>query len=1037
MSSKKIHTFASDKTPGSKGLGSIRINLPDNSDLLKQFKRNEKYEHMALVGKGGMGTVTLSRDKNTLRKVAIKTLNEELISNPEAVIRFSEEAQITAQLEHPNIIPVYEMGIDENKAPFYSMKYVKGTNLKEILKLLKDNNKIILKKFHIIELLNIFVKVCDAMAFACSKGVLHRDLKPENIMIGEFGEVLIVDWGLAKTFSTVKSSESSEKEFSEQKLVSEISSFIESNIDTIRTLNNVSLSLDHCLIGSPQYMAPERIVGNGDERSEVFALGTILYDILALSNMFQGEKVKDVLENVAVGNHKKLSDYRKLPHIQGGKIPLAMSAVVEKATQSNPDERYSTIKEFKSEIEAYILGYATKAERAGFFRLLKLGLIRHKKVSFLLLTAMIAILSISSVFIYELVHSRQNALNKSNYASFLEETAKRKSFQVSQKSEELENKIDELKSHTDIIIGNALHEADQLNFEAALSYIQYVIELDPENEEVYWHQGRIYLTVLSFKKSIEAFKKVKPDNPDYKKSLEFLSWSEKLYLKEKNQTNSKDDLVELFEFLKSKGEFSEAIAVLDELESHKDYDKMLRDVWILRLRRSQLRNVIDLESTKIITNNGKFLISFKNAPIFDLSPLAKMPINDLSITNCKINNLDALREMPLERLLLDNTGVTSLEPISGKTLISISLQNLKLKDISPLKGMTLRRLFIQNCPIENLNSLNGMITLDNLVIENTPIVSLAPLRGLRLKHLNAQHTKIKSIAPLKGMPLKTLILNFSQVNNLTILKTVSPQILELNDTLVTHIPDINVSKLEKISLSDSPVQNIRTLRNAPLLREVSISNTQITDISALKGKDIESLHMTGTPVKKIAPVISDKLKYLYMTGTNVTDFNSLKGAKNLKILHAQNCGIVDISSLVSKNLRELELSENLKLKSIETLRGLDLEILKLRATSVCDISPLQNQPITYLDLEGLKVTNLEAIPSMKKLKNLNILDCKKIHSLKPILENKSIETLRFHPRVPDAQLLKGHPSIKRLSVKGNARQVHIFWEFFDSRYGKN
>ena len=719
MSKESSPALSKDLQKNDTNSGGIKVQPHVNADLLKKFKRNEKYEHLAVVGKGGMGSVTLSRDKNTLRKVAVKTLNAELLNNHEAIIRFTEEAQITAQLEHPNIIPVYEMGLDENDAPFYTMKYVKGTNLKEILKLLKDQNEIILQKFHIIELLNIFVKVCDAMSFACSKGVLHRDLKPENIMIGEFGEVLIVDWGLSKTYTKSIEVNTESTNFNEQNLVDKINNFIDSNIDTIRSINNVNLSIDNCLIGTPQYMAPERIVGKGDEKSEVFALGTILYDILALSNMFTANEVKEVLHKVAEGKFKSLKEYKSLPHISNGKVPVAMIAVVEKATKRNPEERYDSINEFKKEIESYILGYATNAESAGFFRLLKLALQRHKKISTLIGLAMIAILSICSVFIYELVHSRQDALNKSNYASFLKETASRKSFQVSKKSKELEAKITELKSHSDIIIGNALHEADQLNFEKALNYIHYAIDLDPENEVVYWHQGRIYLTILSFDLAIESFKKISKNPKLISQVQDFLNISQKLSAKIQNGTYNDEDIIDLYEFLKSKGEFSEAIAVLKELENHPKYDKLLTEIWKLRLNRSQLKSILDSQKTRIAANGGKFRISFQNVPLFDLSPMMKMPISDLHIANCRINNIEALKEMPLEVLSLNNTGVSSLEPISGKQIIDLRLKNLDITDLSPLKGMPLKKLLISNCPIENLAPIEDIVSLDSLTIEDT------------------------------------------------------------------------------------------------------------------------------------------------------------------------------------------------------------------------------------------------------------------------------------------------------------------------------
>ncbi len=114
------------------------------------------------------------------------------------VLRFIAEAQITGQLEHPNIVPVHELGVDENEQPFYTMKFVRGITLRKVLELLATGTAGPVKKYPLPALLTIFQKVCDALAFAHSKGVIHRDLKPENIMLDDFGEVLVMDWGLAK-----------------------------------------------------------------------------------------------------------------------------------------------------------------------------------------------------------------------------------------------------------------------------------------------------------------------------------------------------------------------------------------------------------------------------------------------------------------------------------------------------------------------------------------------------------------------------------------------------------------------------------------------------------------------------------------------------------------------------------------------------------------------------------------------------------------------------------------------------------------------
>ncbi|MEI9898734.1 MAG: serine/threonine-protein kinase [Chthoniobacter sp.] len=168
----------------------VRRLLPD--ELLAQ----KRYAIGTQVARGGMGAIMQARQQATQRDVAMKVMLES--QNEDGVLRFIDEAQVTAQLEHPNIVPIYELGVDEQDQLFYTMKFVRGITLKKVLDLLEQGVPETTKKYPLSALLTIFQKTCDALAFAHARGVIHRDLKPENLMLGDFGEVLVMDWGLAK-----------------------------------------------------------------------------------------------------------------------------------------------------------------------------------------------------------------------------------------------------------------------------------------------------------------------------------------------------------------------------------------------------------------------------------------------------------------------------------------------------------------------------------------------------------------------------------------------------------------------------------------------------------------------------------------------------------------------------------------------------------------------------------------------------------------------------------------------------------------------
>ncbi len=150
------------------------------------------------IARGGMGAVLDARDQKLGRSVAMKVMLRRNASEEEQQ-RFLQEARVLGQLAHPNIVPVHDVGTDEQGRLFYTMKLVVGVTLHEVIGKLKAGDKDTLAKYPLNALLTIFQKVCDAVAFAHSRGIIHRDLKPQNIMVGEFGEVLVMDWGLRRS----------------------------------------------------------------------------------------------------------------------------------------------------------------------------------------------------------------------------------------------------------------------------------------------------------------------------------------------------------------------------------------------------------------------------------------------------------------------------------------------------------------------------------------------------------------------------------------------------------------------------------------------------------------------------------------------------------------------------------------------------------------------------------------------------------------------------------------------------------------------
>ena len=278
-SQRSVLQILSDKT----GLAS-KVLLPDSdsehggspvvapgsatSKLVPQGRGN--YQLLGEIARGGMGVILKGHDTDLGRDVAVKVLDGKLAKRPEVVQRFVEEAQIGGQLQHPGIVPVYELGLMADDCPYFTMKLVKGHTLAAIFQQRKTPAEN--RGRH----LAIFESVCQTVAYAHSKGVLHRDLKPANVMVGAFGEVQVVDWGLAKVLR--RGGVADEKRAKERVTIHTV-------IETVRSGagSTGSDSMVGSVMGTPAYMAPEQAQGEVDrldERADVFSLGAILCELL-------------------------------------------------------------------------------------------------------------------------------------------------------------------------------------------------------------------------------------------------------------------------------------------------------------------------------------------------------------------------------------------------------------------------------------------------------------------------------------------------------------------------------------------------------------------------------------------------------------------------------------------------------------------------------------------------------------------------------------------------------------------------------------
>jgi eukaryotic-like serine/threonine-protein kinase len=298
--------------------------------------------------RGGLGQVSVARDEELHREVALKEIQERHADNPESRARFMLEAEITGGLEHPGIVPVYGLGQYADGRPYYAMRFIRGDSLQEAAQRFHSNpDKQTDSGERALEfraLLGRFIDVCNAIAYAHSRGVLHRDLKPGNIMLGQYGETLVVDWGLAKAQDSPGSTSES----------------VEGPIRP-SSISGSSATMMGSAIGTPQYMSPEQAAGRLDllgPAADVYSLGATLYFVLAGCPPFTGAGVEGILRNVERGEFPP-------PRAINDQIARPLDAICLKAMALKPEDRYKSPKELAGDIEHWLADEPVSAYREG------------------------------------------------------------------------------------------------------------------------------------------------------------------------------------------------------------------------------------------------------------------------------------------------------------------------------------------------------------------------------------------------------------------------------------------------------------------------------------------------------------------------------------------------------------------------------------------------------------------------------------------------------------------------------------------------
>ncbi len=1116
---------------GSKGSGS---SSGDDSLALDKYEIGEK------IAEGGMGAILSASDLNIKRKVAMKVLLKGRQKSTENIFRFIEEGQVTGQLEHPSIVPVYELGFNDSGEVYYTMKLVRGTTLKDILKKIGKNDPETLALFPLVRLLTIFQKVCDAMAFAHSKGIVHRDLKPENIMIGDYGEVLVMDWGLAKNIGTndgmavnsirfqtdspnpksVKSKTISPDQTSSDTTVNTKLSQSQTNttstetktdsfksksstisatrgIDSLFTdVSSDSMNtLDGQIMGTPNFMAPEQATGQIekiDGRTDIYALGGILYNILTLRVPIAGKSLTEMMVNIVKGNipppicfnlgAKKLKDKhmedkiqrREFPHCPSGKIPTSLSAVTMKALALKQELRYQTVQELQADIEAYQGGFATSAEEASFMKLIALMIMRNKGVSVATIASLIIVVSLTIHFVYRL-HLKNEAL----YAEKLTVIAQSKQLET-QRDELLERKailekqkitLEEqkgtLEKQKDILEKqkSALIEEKQKTESERLAkekeMLQKQMEMQAKNEALEAKEAERMAKEAALASELNALRAAEESR--IAEERERLAKEEEAKKREEVSITSAPEFVKKAKTLATELKWDKA---MEAIETAISLDKFHSEAWFVKawlhignLEFSQavkaLENSGEIDNANILTLAKSYEEKLSNRGdelnIYQLRELTKIVkakqdfvlgdrLYQLTITeeneildrlykikielrkaNLEISDIHYSFTFGEDSISLDlskNTGLRNIWPLSGLPITNLNLAATQVEDIRPLKGMPLKVLQIPAKQPADISMLIMDMPLEEIHLHGKPSIDFTQISTVSSAQI---HLHLYGFDDPEDYKLeffnKVLIsqthlhLHGPAFDNLNLFLQIPITRLSFHNTAINDITALEGKKIEYLDITGMQIRNIKTIAFMPLVH-LNLADTLVTDITQLNGMSLMYLNIANTKVKNLDLLRGMPLKFLDISNSLVTDYSVLEDLKTLKDLHINGLPIVDFRFLRQLSLRSLHMA-NTFASDIQMLKDMDLKELDISGTRVTSLDVLYRKQLSYLSINNTPIANLNALKGMP-LRYIDISNTP-VNDISPLAGMNLTYVNMAKTEVADITALKG-TSLKELSL---------------------
>ncbi len=1006
------------------------------------------YRIERLLGKGGEGEVHQAVQLAFGRPVAVKWLRQ-ATPDQRQVRRFRAEAAVTALLEHPNIIPVHDLRTAEDGRLQLVMKRVGGQTWRGLLDGAPPGPG--RRPLNGEEHIEVLLKVCDAVSFAHSRGILHRDLKPENVMVGEHGEVLVMDWGCACHVGPTAP---------------------HPDIPVLATLGGVS--------GTPAYVSPEQ--ARGDHAAcgpwtDVYLLGGILYRMLTGSPPHRAAGVQQAIALAARGEPVEDPSQRA-----GRKVPGELARIALDALHPDPAKRLRSVDELATAIRRYVDHREVHRLLAEARRQHELGKAGGPDSDDAYRRAIGAVeqavqlwpeqAAARRLFVEVGLDSARHAIAAGSYR-----VGRRQAQAVAAESERLGDGANAEAAAKVVALADLRdrqtrgREANARNMRqlavggAVVAGLALLVGL-----LAVWRESRQTANALAAAQAnLERADQERAARVEGERlaAPALLSQARELALQRRYDDGLRLALAAqgfapeeaaapllVAQLLIAAGRRTEAIHALDQALALK------ADPQVGELRQLCLTPPADADAriAELLVRlgagamtGGLNLAAEKKAQLARSQLAASWP-------KLAARNITALPDGTIAvRLTRNECEVDSLEPLRGLPISSLDLSGQdRVRDLAPL----------------------AMLPLTGLVITGCAAKDLAPLAGLRLRRLSAGTHSLDVPDRLHGMPLESLELGWGGQASLDILAGMPLRELRLYGCdVLADISAAAAMPLEVVVLDANgnrpggPLTDLRPLRGKPL-RELSLLwQRGVTDLAPLKGAPIGRIALTGTAIVSLAPVAQPALRSLQIAETAVADLSPLLGlpldvlevspqrirtpladlrritALRLvnglsrddfirwcdlqRVIVAANPDYVWNARVVYKDGKPIELRFNSGLRTAEQLRGLPLTLLELSNCPVTDLRPLSGLPLVELTLARSKTGDLAPLAGLRTLRRLNLLGCP-VEDLRP-LGKLQLESITFTPRANllGVEVLRGMSALRQFSVGGPVLTPTQFWSAWD------